>query len=93
MMTKKLTFRGMILIIDNKQLGYKFEFNQREGDLIQGLIDSFITAYSAKTFKESSMVAIRHGDFFYIIKNIYGNLSAGVLLSDFSELINDHLNL
>ena len=82
----------MILIIDNKSLGHVFSFNMKEGDLIQDLIDSFIENKGEELFNLAELILIRHQDFYYIIKNIYGNLQATVLLSDITPIINLHLN-
>ena len=64
----------------------------KEGDLIQDLIDSFIKNKGEDVFNLAELILIRHQDFFYIIKNIYGNLQATVLLSDITPIINLHLN-
>ncbi len=83
----------MILIIDNTELASEISFNMREGDIIQDLIDSFIASYSADLFDKSELLLVRQGDFFFIIKNIYGNLTGSVLLSSLPEIINNHLNI
>ena len=83
----------MILIIDNTELASEISFNKREGDIIQDLIDSFIESYSADLFDKSELLLVRQGDFFFIIKNIYGNLTGSVLLSSLPEIINNHLNI
>tara|TARA_Y100000593_G_C4188782_1_gene275779 strand:+ start:442 stop:693 length:252 start_codon:yes stop_codon:yes gene_type:complete len=83
----------MILIIDNTELASEISFNMREGDIIQDLIDSFIESYSADLFDKSELLLVRQGDFFFIIKNIYGNLTGSVLLSSLPEIINNHLNI
>lgn len=82
----------MILIIDNKDLQYEFAFNEKEQDSIQGLIDAFLSAYDTKTWEMASLILVRSGKFLYVIKNIYGNVSRSLLLSDIQKLINNHLN-
>lgn len=83
----------MILIIDNKELGCEIGFNMREGDIIQRLINSFTTIYPDEAFERAGLILVREGDFFFIIKNIYGNLSGSVLLSSLPTIINNHLSI
>jgi hypothetical protein len=83
----------MILIIDNKDLGYEFAFNEKEQDSIQGLIDVFLSAHDTKTWEMASLILVRIGQFLYVIKNIYGNLAGNILLSDIHKLLHIHLNI
>ena len=64
----------------------------KEGDLIQDLIDLFIESRGEDLFNLGELILIRHQDFFYIIKNIYGNLQGTLLLSDIAPIIKLHLN-
>ena len=81
----------MILIIDNKELDYSFNFNQRSGDRVQDLIDLFVRKKGEELFDKAELVAVTHGDFFYVIKNIYGNLIEGIILSDIQNLVKNHI--
>ena len=83
----------MIAIIDNKELGFDFSFNSRNQDLIQSLIDLFIEKKTLDCFNDFSLIIVTHLDFFYVIKNIYGNLESGVLLSNIAIIINKHINI
>jgi len=83
----------MILILDNKDLGYEFQFNEKEGDIIQGLISLFVEVKGEELFSSASLICVRKGKFFFIIKNIYGNLEGSLLISNVSKIINQHLNI
>jgi len=88
-----LILRQMILIIDNKDLQYEFRFNEKEQDSIQGLINTFLDKETLSPMWDSaSLVLVRNGKFFYIIKNIYGILQGSLLISDVTKLMTKHLD-
>ena len=82
----------MILIIDNKDLNYEFNFNAKEGDTLQDLIDEFIALNGEALFNSATLIIVRAGDFGFIIKNIYGNLKGGLLISNIGPFIQNHLD-
>tara|TARA_R110000824_G_scaffold166961_1_gene343751 strand:- start:602 stop:901 length:300 start_codon:yes stop_codon:yes gene_type:complete len=83
----------MIVIVNNSQLKYNFGFNELEGDTIQNLIDLFVEKYQKKTYDEASLILVKGGALYYIIKNIYGSLSASVFEHSLPTIISSHLEI
>ena len=82
----------MIFIIENKKLGLEVSLGDKEGDIIQDFIDLFIEKYSIDLYNKATLLIVRHELYYFVIKNIFGELKGGLLSSEISDLIHTNLN-
>ena len=83
----------MIILVDNKSVGYEFNFGAKEGDVIQDLINLFVEKHGLNYYNKASVVIVRNEVYFFIIKNIFGDLRGNLIFSEISPIINKTLSL
>lgn len=79
------------MLIPSNDLDFKFEFNQSESEILQGLRQEILSKFGAETMSLAGKIIVAEKNFYHVIKDRYGNPIAGEHIDMLEDCIHEHL--
>lgn len=79
------------MLIPSNDLSFKFEFNQSELEIIEGLRQEILSKFGAETMSRAAKIIVAEKNFYHVVKDRYGNPIAGEHIDMLEECIHQHL--
>jgi|TARA_R100000008_G_C3575499_1_gene165002 hypothetical protein len=83
----------MVILVDNKDVGHTFDFGAEAADIINNLTDLFIENYGEEFYNKATTIIIRHHQYYYLIKNIFGVPAIDLVTPQVLDTISHNLSL
>lgn len=81
----------MIILIPSKDLNFKFEFNQPESEILEGLRQEILSNFGPDIMSRAGKIIVVEKNFYHIVKDRFGNPIVGEHIDLLQDCLDDHL--